>query len=129
MSTAVIDPPATSEARPLLTKVQLGWLAFQLVILATVAVGASMQNKDFSLLWKDAAGQKMLLWAGIYLLGNVALFVGGCVVGNRWIGSRLWRNVLVVALAVAGSVFLYLPVLFVLLLGPAALAVQRQLAQ
>jgi hypothetical protein len=110
----------------LLTPWQWGWLALQLVVLG---VAASVINEgNLPLLWQDPSGIQMVLWAIVLLVVNGLAFTGGCVLFNRFVAANhLVRLFLVGALATTCFFLLYLPVVFVLLYGPAAVAIQRNL--
>ena len=127
MSTQVM-PEIRLAARPLLMPWQWGWLVFQMVLLAAVAAFSYTSNPDnFPLLWSDPMGVKMLLAAAVFLVTNLAVFVGGSQLVNR-IEQRTRHGVLSLVLAVTSFVLLYLPVLFVVLTGPSAIAIQRNLS-
>ena len=121
-------PPA-----PWFTWLQLTWLVLQLVGLGVLAAAHYARDPDvFALLWRDPMGVKMLVTAGGALLVGVGLYLGGCVLLNRWAdrGGRrrlpLYRGWMV-GLAVFAFVTFYMPVVNLMTIGPAAIQIQRNL--
>lgn len=119
-----------NQRKSFLTPIQWAWLVFQLVMLVYAGIrGYLMNQENFSLLWRESLGLKLLLWAGFLLLLNVLAFAGGSMLLNKFLPSRqvVLHSALLSLLALACFYLLFLPVVFVLLNGPAALAIQRNL--
>ena len=119
--------------QPWFTWLQLTWVGLQLLGLA--AVGGVQYARDpdtFRLLWADPMGRKMLLTGGAVLAGGIALLLAACVPLNRWAGRdprrrlALYRGLMVGLGAFQFAAF-YLPAVFALTVGPAAVAVPREL--
>jgi hypothetical protein len=125
--------PGTREAwltrgQMTLRAVQFGLLAALFVVL--LAIGFERT----SLLFRDPLGQKMVGTAGALLAVGLVLSLLGCVclnqaapAGNETLQTR--RLVLSVLLEAAHFLLFYLPAVFVLLIGPAAIQIVRTMAQ
>jgi hypothetical protein len=112
---------------------QLTWLGVQFGFLVVLGVVLEVGNGDYvSVLWSDPLGVKMAasaagllaVWAIVYLLG--------CVLLNRLFtpsdsgrGPLYW--LLVTVGQPLGFIVFYLPAVFTLLVGPAAVQIQQQL--
>lgn len=138
-----MTPPAPTARRPRttpttsgglrITWLQGGWLALQLVGLTAFGVYLYAHHADdFSLLWRDPTGQKLLMSASIMLGVQLAVYLGGCVALN-WMARRMGPRRLAVyrglcfGLAVFCFVGFYLPVTWMLTVGPAAIKIQQNL--
>lgn len=120
-----------SKHGPLLTRRQWSWLVMQLLVVGVCLIISHLENPDrLRLLWQDPLGIRLSLIACGMLLTNALAFGAGCVLLNRWIGlqSLVLRPTLVATVAGICLFFLYLPAVFVVLNGPAAISVQRALA-
>ena len=90
------------------------------------------QPEAFRLLYQDPAGVKMLAFAVGFVVVNVVVFGGGSMLLNRTLG-RNWPDqvvpysILSVGLHIVCFFFLYLPVVYVLWIGPAALLIRQNL--
>jgi hypothetical protein len=86
-----------------------------------------------NLLWTHPTGIKMLLGAAVLLIINFGAFLGTCMLVNHWAppGNEDRRAVRVAVHWLVGgilAILFYFPVLFVLLVGPAAIAIEQNLA-
>ena len=98
-----------------------------LVILVTAGV---QRPAYLGVLWQRSAGFKMAVWASLLLTVGTAGYVAGCWCLNRATvlgGPRTLYRVLMAAIAVGYSVFFYLPAVFTVLIGPAAVQIQNSL--
>ena len=108
------------------------WLVFvaQPLLLFGVAMYVFVFNATgFRLLLTESTGQKMLIQAGVLLVLNAALVLIGTKLIGRWLAHQpsAWYA-LTIVLHLGCFVFLYLPALWVLTVGPAALEIMRALA-
>jgi hypothetical protein len=111
---------------------QLKVFAFPLVALAALAVVLLVQKPDYvSLLWKDPMGVKMLLVSVALVAVGSAVYLGGSLLVNRLAGESrgAGATLLQVGLAVAWVAFFVMPAAFTLMIGPAAIQIQRNLLQ
>lgn len=124
----------TASSRP---QVRIGpdswqWALFvvePLALLGAALWSQSTQPDSFRLFWTEPLGQKMLIQAGMFLAGNVVLLAGGCILIDRCLGNEgALRHTLTALLHVGCGIFLFLPVIWVVMLGPAALHIARTLA-
>jgi hypothetical protein len=115
------------------TWLQLTWAGLQLAGLAAVAAVQYARDPDvFALLWCDPTGVQMLWIACAAALGGTGVYLGGCVLLNRWADRGGRRRLpryrgLMVGLAAFVFVAFFLPATNLLTVGPAAVHVQRQM--
>lgn len=125
---------APVQAPPIwLTRWQLGWLGFQLIILAGCGTTAwLMQPEQFPLLWTDALGRQLLVQAaGLLILNFLAVIVGGVILNltlGRYFDFGVPYVILAILLQLTCSILFFMPMLFVLLDGPSAIRIARTLA-
>jgi hypothetical protein len=117
---------AVRSCPPWLTRAQAGWLLLQLVAFLAVAAAAPATGLgDLSLLLREPLGQKLLIAAGVCLLLNTGILTAGFALLNRTTASGrpgVSRTATVV-LCAGCFVLLFLPEVFVVLNGPAAVSV------
>jgi len=110
---------------------QLGLLAFPIAVIAALALFLWLQKPDYvSLLWQDPMGVKMLTTAATLLVVGVVVYLGGCVVINRLVARPKWgtlATVLQMLLVLAWLVLFCMPGVYVVLIGPAAIQIQRNI--
>lgn len=127
----VLQPPASPFALGRwLTSGQILWFGFQSVVLAAILVWSWLIDAPrFSLLWQDSLGVTMIIQAGLLLLANFLMLTLGCIFLNRVIGlvHSVPYCILSACLYGACFIFLYLPILWVVRLGPAAIQITRTL--
>ena len=90
------------------------------------------QPEAFRLLYQDPTGVKMLGFAAGLLLVNVLAYSIGSIILNRTLGRNWPDNIvpyslLSVGLHVVCFFFLYLPMIWVLSIGPSALLIRQNL--
>lgn len=112
---------------------QLAFVAFEAMAVLAVVVGVYVLQPDYvALLWQHPTGIKMLVVSVLLLVVNFAGFLGLCL----WFNHRMppgdetkqgRRTIAHWLFALLFLVFLYLPVMFVILVGPAAIAIQESL--
>lgn len=116
-----------------LNTAQRFWIVFQATVVLGFAAKQCLTNYDqFRLLWQEPTGLRM---SAIALVLLVLHSVG--LVGGYWLINHLTRRdgsqpgvlgpILNLALSVALFLLLYLPALFVVVIGPAALSIQKNL--
>ncbi|MBI3409039.1 MAG: hypothetical protein HY040_11885 [Planctomycetes bacterium] len=130
-SAALPNEKQNGSRQPLFAPWQWCWLGLQVAGLGLAAwVAQAVYQEDVSLLWRDPIGVKLVLSGGVMFLLNAILFLGGCAFVSRVIGSGkpLLRAGLGLVLAGSCFIFFYMPALFVVLNGPAAISIQRSLA-
>lgn len=131
MASATLPPAATESTRLPLTAGQWGWLSIQAAgLLAVIGWQAAAQPDTFPLLWKDPVGVRMTSVACVVLAVHFMAQMAGYAVINRYTRREPGKpGVTSLALAALVSVgcllLLYLPVVFVILLGPAAIRIQN----
>jgi hypothetical protein len=108
------------------------WLMFQALALAAAVAWQFIGNAERArLFWSDPLGFKMGVAALVLLGFNFALLLGGWLALDRLPGTSraqaLLGRVVEVLLCGACFVLLYLPALFVVLVGPAALTIRATL--
>jgi hypothetical protein len=122
-----------SPRRLRLTTPQALWLTAQVAVLAGVVWAQFFQRPDtWDRFWCDALGMRQAVGAAVLLLVNFAALAGGCCALNRSAGAAagpraLLRGALAGVLYGVCFVALYLPALFVLLIGPAAVNLRATL--
>jgi len=125
MATETLNSPPLVRRRPL-TGPQAMWLLFQAVLLLSLTGRQFFAQADsLSLLWTNAAGVRMAVAALVILLLNFAALVGGFFVLNLARQRGLGQTVLQAFLCVGCFLLLYLPSLFVLLVGPATVNIRN----
>jgi hypothetical protein len=108
------------------------WVVFvaQPLLLLAAALWSQIAQPDaFRLLWTESAGHKMLLWGLVFLAANAALLGVGSHLLSRWLESQPTpRRVLGGVLHVGCFAILFMPAVWVVTIGPSALAISRALA-
>lgn len=126
MASATLPPAATESTRLPLTAGQWGWLAIQAAgLLAVIGWQAAAQPDTFPLLWKDPVGVKMTSVACVVLAVHFMAQMAGYAVINRYARRGPGGLALAALVSVVCLLLLYLPVVFVILLGPAAIRIQN----
>lgn len=123
----VQEPPATPPAHRFITGTQVFALSIPATILAVIVVmmNANMPG-SLDLLVTNPTGIKMTVAAGAWLALGLAAYFLGCVVLNRYLrGSD--RSLFTVLLGIACFVVFFLPAVYVLYVGPAAVKIQEEL--
>jgi hypothetical protein len=124
-NTAVLERP------PRLTSPQLCWLMVQSAGLACVLVWQfSSKPEAVKLFWSDPTGNHLAVSALLLTALNFAILLGGWSILHRLAnaslrGQLLLRQVLPGMLCVACFVCCYIPVFFILLIGPATLSIRN----
>jgi hypothetical protein len=123
----------TSDNDSTFTKGQLVWLGVQLVAVVAVGVFVWVRNPDYaSLLWTDSLGIKMSVGSLVLLAAGTMLYLVGCAYLNELFARRGTARAFLLGLlrysfvAVCFVVF-FLPATFTMLVGPAAIQIQRQM--
>jgi hypothetical protein len=118
---------------PWFTGGQLGWLGVQWAVIAVLGLFLAATKADYvTLLWSDPLGLKMAASAAGLLAVGSAIYLAGCLFLNRYGGrSPTGRGVgywLFTAVFVPLCfVVFFLPAVFTIMVGPAAIQIQRQL--
>lgn len=132
MATTSLENPALGSSSQLTPTQGVGVL-LQVAVLSGAAGWKYFTDLDtFQLLWSDPLGVKMTIGASLFTVANFVLLIVGCHLLNyysetRWQDRPNVRNFSMGALWSISVVCLYLPALFVLLIGPTAIAIQRNL--
>lgn len=128
MATASL-PSATLDRRFPLTAPQSVWLLLQFAMLLVLFGWQYFLNHErFALLRQDPLGVRMGLMAvALAALHFLVLTSGYVLFNSRLQGRDQSRTVLTMLLSVACFLLLYLPVVFVLVIGPAAVSIQNNL--
>src|SRR5262245_44676892 len=126
MTTAALTNDLSPRVRrPLIASWQWSVLIMQIVVLGVGAVIAQrVYQQDVSLLWHDPLGIRLAASGGVMFLLNAVLFLGGCALVAKFVSSdqRFLRSSIQIVLAAVCFFFLYLPVLFIVVNGPAAIS-------
>jgi hypothetical protein len=131
MATDTLNPQSI-QADAALTPPQVLWLITQGVLLGGAIAWQSIVNPDaMRVLQNDAAGIQMAVAALLLVVANFASLLGGFWGLNRLRGQgkEVVRLVLLGSLSVGALVLLYLPALFVLLIGPSAMNIRTIMLQ
>ena len=124
---------APSLRRPsLTTPPQAFWLTAQAAFLVGVVAWQSAVHSDaMTLFCTDASGIKLAIVAALLTGANFACLLGGFWLLNRMTGPGrgLLRNGLLGLLCCVTSVLFYLPALFTLWVGPAAIQIRTLMLQ
>jgi hypothetical protein len=110
------------------TSLQTGWVAIQFVVYAAIVATAQI-NGYLDILFREPIGQKMLAGAAICLVLNFGILIGGFVLFNRLVAPSYpsASKFAGAALSLVCFVFLYMPAVFVILNGPAAVSIMLSL--
>jgi hypothetical protein len=128
-----IQRPVHDIRTPWLTCWQTWYLSVLIGVFLVILVTAGVQRPAYlGLLWQHSAGFKMAVMAGLLLGVGTAGYMVGCGCLNRAMarsegGSRMLYRVLIATIAVGYFVFFYLPAVFTVLVGPAAVQIQDSL--
>jgi hypothetical protein len=110
---------------------QLGLYTIPLVIIAGRALTLWLQKPDYvRLLWQDPMGVKMLTAASVLLVVGAVVYLGGCLIINSFVARPKWgtlATVLQMLLVLAWLVLFCAPAVYMLLIGPAAIQIQRNI--
>jgi hypothetical protein len=132
MATATLEP-STGERWFKLTSSQSVWVLSQLAVLLGAAVWQFLSNRSMmQLLWTEDLGIRMAVVGLLLVAVNFTALLGGCHALNVLAASRLRERpgvgkFLQGALYALCFVFCYIPVLCVLLIGPAAVSIQKSM--
>ncbi len=132
MATATLPREPLARWSPL-TTLQSFWLSLQAALLLGVTSWQCCTNYEMvRLLWSDPTGARMGVAAMVLLLVNFLALPGGYWLLNRSSstlgqGRTVLRTTLTTLLSVACFIGLYLPVVFVVLIGPSAVSIQNNL--
>ncbi|MCI0682990.1 MAG: hypothetical protein L0Y71_12890 [Gemmataceae bacterium] len=133
MSLAQASVEQSSAATPAtcagLTSWQLMLFVIQPLLLLAAAWWSWATQEAFFLLFTESLGQKMLVQASTYLALNAVALSAGCWLLNRFCAEHhLVRHVLTSILHAGCCLLLFMPAVWVLIVGPAAVNVLRTLA-
>lgn len=108
---------------------QLLALAIPVMVLAGVASTLLIQNREsLDPLWMDPMGIKMSVSAILWLGVGLVAYLGGCVMLNLFTTEPRRFNLNLILGAVCFALFC-LPAVYVLQVAPAAVNIQRNLAE
>jgi len=117
------------------TRGQLAVVALEALAVLGLLFVMYLLNHDYTiLLWRSPMGLRMLIIAVLLLLVNFAVFLGLCLWFNYAMPAkddtkRGRRTVAHWVLGLLLLLFFYLPIVFVILIGPAAIAIQENLTR
>jgi hypothetical protein len=117
------------------TRGQLAVVALEaLVVLGLLFVMNVLQRDYIAMLWQTPMGLRMLIMAVLLLLVNFAVFLGLCLLFNYTMpagddSKRGRRTAAHWVLGLLLFLFCYLPIVFVILVGPAVISIQESLTR
>jgi hypothetical protein len=125
-----IQRPVHDLHTPWLTCWQAWYLSALIGVFLVIVVTAGVQRPAYlGLLCQHSAGLKMAVMAGLLLGVGTAEYLVSCSCLNRALaraegGARTVYRVLIATIAVGYFLFFYLPAVFTVLVGPAAVQIQ-----
>jgi hypothetical protein len=126
-------PLLVQRPAPIWTPGQLAFLAGQFTVLVAVYMFLRATNWAYlQILFTHPVGIKMLIIAVVMMLINAALYLGLTFALNQALlrgeGRRKTHAVLAVLLACVHLILFFIPALYVLLAGPAAIQIMENMA-
>ncbi|MBL8795310.1 MAG: hypothetical protein JNM56_15500 [Planctomycetia bacterium] len=111
------------------TRWQMSFVAVQAAFLLIVCIITMIVNPDYlGLLVRHPIGIKMLITALGLTVTNFGLFLAMCAVLNRYAPPTTFVQLLIGLLGGVFMVLFLLPVLFIVLVGPAATSIMEGLS-
>jgi hypothetical protein len=133
MATDALDTNVL-QRRQGLKRVQLTWLWGQAgLLLGVLAWQALAHGELLRLFWTDPLGVRLAIAAMLLAAVNFGALLGGCLFLNRLSTSssprsRWLYDVLAILLCTICFIGCYLPVFFILLIGPSAMNINQTLS-
>jgi hypothetical protein len=112
---------------------QWSFIAAEVLGLLSLWIGMSVLQPDYiSVLWTHPSGLRMLITGMALLILNFVGFLGLCLVFNHWMPatdeSKRGRRAVAHGVLIAILLLLfYLPFVFIITVGPAAIQIQENL--
>jgi len=111
------------------TKGQISFVVVQAAFLLIVCAITMIVNPDnLGLLVRHPIGIKMLITALGLIVTNFGLFLAMCAVLNRYVPPTAFVHLLIGLIGGVFMVIFLLPVLFIVLIGPAAASIVEELS-
>jgi hypothetical protein len=123
-----VDPNPEAAPQPFLRRDQILLLVFLPGCITAIYVGMLLFKRDYAaLLYQHPLGVKMLTVALVDLAIGQVTFLVYFILVNRLGGERVVPSGIRFLVIVAALLLFYLPVVFVILVGPAAIQITESL--